>query len=253
MYRTMFCRKLLKQDCRFGVLPHLRRFSAAHPFASLEVRDDVVSMPALRARYHFPWLRDSCQCPRCVHPSTRQKLHRSSDIPSTIRPLEVSMSDKGLKVIWPTEEQSGTHESLYLPSFLEDHSSRERLFDFHLDVMPAPWKAGRFAAMSREGLSIPYAALSEPSTLLLALKQLVSEGLVFFRDMPTAATSNESCELRVLASRFGELRRTFYGETWDVMNVQNSKNIAYTNLDLGFHMDLLCVAVLDVDMLLPSP
>lgn len=38
----------------------------------------------------------------------------------------------------------------------------------------------------------------------------------------------------------GEIRRTWYGDrVWDVKSVAGSKNIAYTNLDLGLHMDLV--------------
>ena len=42
-----------------------------------------------------------------------------------------------------------------------------------------------------------------------------------------------------MARLFGEIRPTFYGLVWDVKNKRNSKNIAYTNLNLGFHMDIL--------------
>lgn len=42
-----------------------------------------------------------------------------------------------------------------------------------------------------------------------------------------------------LALQFGEIRSTFYGSLWDVRSLSESKNIAYTNLDLGLHMDLL--------------
>lgn len=48
-----------------------------------------------------------------------------------------------------------------------------------------------------------------------------------------------TCELRKLAETFSNIRETFYGQVWDVVNVRNSRNIAYTNLDLGLHMDLL--------------
>lgn len=67
-------------------------------------------------------------------------------------------------------------------------------------------------------------------------------GLLFVTNVPTEGTTNDACELRTLATRFGEIRETFYGQTWDVKNVPNSKNIAYTNVDLGLHMDLLYFA-----------
>ncbi|CAG8432769.1 502_t:CDS:2 [Diversispora eburnea] len=39
--------------------------------------------------------------------------------------------------------------------------------------------------------------------------------------------------------RIGTIRSTFYGKTFDVISIPGAKNIAYTNLSLGLHMDLL--------------
>ncbi|KAF8639197.1 hypothetical protein AX17_001683 [Amanita inopinata Kibby_2008] len=64
-------------------------------------------------------------------------------------------------------------------------------------------------------------------------------GLLIVTGVPNLETSTEKCELRALASKFGEIRPTFYGLLWDVVNERNSKNIAYTNLHLDLHMDLL--------------
>ena len=63
--------------------------------------------------------------------------------------------------------------------------------------------------------------------------------LLFVTPVPNEKASNEECELRSLAKKFSGIRDTMYGETWDVKNVRNSRNIAYTNLFLGLHMDLM--------------
>ena len=44
-----------------------------------------------------------------------------------------------------------------------------------------------------------------------------------------------------MATRFGEVRDTFYGDVWDVKTMDESRNIAYTNLFLPLHMGLQCV------------
>jgi gamma-butyrobetaine dioxygenase len=75
----------------------------------------------------------------------------------------------------------------------------------------------------------------------MAITQLTQLGLLFITGVPSAESSNQTCELRTLAQLFGEIRNTFYGDVWDVKNIRNSRNIAYTNLDLGLHMDLLYV------------
>lgn len=70
--------------------------------------------------------------------------------------------------------------------------------------------------------------------LLKGLKQLQDYGLFFLKGVPT-----KDQEVATVAERIGHLRHTFYGRTWDVKSVPEAKNIAYTNLNLGLHMDLL--------------
>jgi hypothetical protein len=71
------------------------------------------------------------------------------------------------------------------------------------------------------------------------LNQLHSAGIVVIKGVPTDKTEDKDCSLREVMGLIGELRNTFYGETWNVRNVPNSRNVAYTNLNLGMHMDLL--------------
>ncbi|EJD06196.1 Clavaminate synthase-like protein [Fomitiporia mediterranea MF3/22] len=204
-------------------------------FSTIDVDRDRISVSALNATFPFVWLRDSCQCPLCVHPSTRQKLHRSSDFAQGITPAEALAVDGGLRVSWAPPGSDTKHVSFYPTSFLERHASSASLAKFHRDINPEPWTAAKFASHT----TIPYSELENPQVLLELLRQLRRDGLVFLTDVPSDETSDADCELRKLANRISVIRKTFYGETWDVRNVRNSKNIAYTNLDLGLHMDLL--------------
>ncbi|KAJ8473194.1 hypothetical protein ONZ45_g16383 [Pleurotus djamor] len=111
------------------------------------------------------------------------------------------------------------------------------LTTFHKDVSPVSWDASTIS--SSQSLFTNYASLHTEQGLLDAITQLTQYGLLFVRGVPNEETSHETCELPALANKFGPIRETFYGKTWDVMNVKNSKNIAYTNLYLGLHMDLL--------------
>ena len=184
--------------------------------------------------YPYVWLRDSCQCPSCLQPSTRQKLHASSDVPLDVKPATdgVHATPDGLWVTW-----TSGHQSHYSRAFLERYASTHALHVFHRDVHRVEWNVPQIRKSRR--LFLPYDALQTPSGLLAAITQLTQYGLLFVTSVPNTKTSNEECELRALGERFGELRRTFYGETWDVKNVKNSRNIAYTNVNLGLHMDLL--------------
>ncbi|KAH9903129.1 Clavaminate synthase-like protein [Cubamyces lactineus] len=210
---------------------HLARRLFSHSAPSDRAKDALVYNGHT---YPFVWLRDSCQCPSCLHPSTRQKLHKTSDIPHTIEPSEdgVNVSNDGVDITW-----SSGHRSYYPADFLNRYATRNSLHAFHRDANMVQWDVERLK--SAQDLFIPYRALNSPAGLLSAITQLTQYGLLFVTSVPNEQTSNEECELRKLGERFGELRKTFYGETWDVKNIKNSRNIAYTNVDLGLHMDLL--------------
>lgn len=98
-------------------------------------------------------------------------------------------------------------------------------------------------------LALPEAA-ADPQRLesLYALVHtLLRDGLGFVTNVPTSSTGsvpNSSqpssvATLYHLSRLLGELRSTLYGTNlWDVRSMKQSKNIAYTNSDLGFHADL---------------
>jgi len=222
-----------------GLLASQRRhlISTARFFArqsSFSVNDSGITVEG--ASFPYRWLRDSCQCPSCVHPSTSQKLHRTSDVNLDIMPTPdgIRVTDEGLYVEWMTG-----HRSYYAAPFLERHSSPSKLSVAHKDLPRILWDVPFISKASN--IFLPYKSLQTPSGLLAAMTQLSQVGLLFVTGVPNTESSNQTCELRTLAQLFGEIRDTFYGELWDVKNVRNSRNIAYTNLDLGLHMDLLYV------------
>ena len=231
--RTQAIAKAIRLSRRPTVLPS-RTFRSN--FASIEVRNRSIEVPSLSATFPFVWLRDSCQCPACVHPSTQQKLHKSSDFSPEIQPSHVALTTKPdeLTIHW-----SDGHTSTYTRAFLETYRSTEAVRQFHRDIIKKGWKSELFSSLSREQILIPYAQLADPNVRLSLYDDLARYGLVFLRDVPIEETTDENCELRKLARTLGEIRNTFYGQTWDVRNIRDSKNIAYTNLDLGLHMDLL--------------
>ena len=225
----------LSLSIRSEIMRTSKKFMAHESGRSI-TSDNAISFRG--ATYPFHWLRDSCQCPKCVHPSTRQKLHRTSDIPVDVKPSAdgVRLTTEGIHVLWDRE-----HESFFPSEFLERYSSEDKLRNFHRDVSQVPWNKAEIRA--NPNLFLKYEDLREPSGLHNALTQLTRYGLLFVTGVSTKETSSEKCEARQLGQLFSEIRETFYGQTWDVMNVRNSTNIAYTNLDLGLHMDLLCVAL----------
>lgn len=174
----------------------------------------------------------------CLHPSTRQKLHRTPDILSDSQPTSdgIRFTDAGVHVKW-----ASGHDSFYSTEFLDIYSSPSKLHEYHGSIKAEIWDANKLKESAN--LYVPYESLASPTGLLTAITQLLQYGLLFLTGVPTEETSNETCEIRSLAQTLGELRRTFYGETWDVKAKPGSRNVAYTSIFLGFHMDILCVGV----------
>jgi gamma-butyrobetaine dioxygenase len=222
-------RRLLASKRGFLVSSKLESFSRRLSFS---VKDLGITIEGVL--FPYIWLRDACQCSFCVHPSTSQKLHRTSDINVDIKPSSdgIRSTNEGLHIEWTTG-----HKSFYTTPFLERHSSPFRLSMAHKDVPQISWDASYISQAPH--LFMPYKSLHTPSGLLAGINQLSQLGLLVVTGVPNVESSIQTCELRKLAQLFGEIRHTFYGELWDVKNVRNARNIAYTNLDLGLHMDLL--------------
>ncbi|KXN88430.1 Trimethyllysine dioxygenase, mitochondrial [Leucoagaricus sp. SymC.cos] len=180
--------------------------------------------------FPYIWLRDSCQSPSCIHPATKQKLHRSSDIPLDIQPNSIRLNDRELEIDWVDGRKS-----VFSRSFLETYSDK-KLYAFHKDIDEVVWDN---ESIRRSELFLSYEEIGTPRGLVKGITQLAKYGLLFVKSVPNEKTNNEECELKRLAERFGEIRPTFYGLLWDVVNLRDSKNIAYTSLELGLHMDLL--------------
>lgn len=204
--------------------------------ATTAVSKQALTLEYNGVSYPYRWLRDACQCPECIHPSTRQKLFKTTDISGDTTPAQngVEASSAGIGIQW-----ASGHRSFYPPDLLKSHSTASLLHTFHQDFDPISWDGEKIKESSN--LFVPYETLDTKPGLLAAIEQIVQYGLLFVTGVPNEKTSNEECELRSLAKRFSGIRDTLYGETWDVKNVRNSRNIAYTNLDLGLHMDLMCV------------
>jgi len=149
------------------------------------------------------------------------------------------MSDDGVHISWAGPDR---HRSFFPRGLLAAHADPSALHAFHNDVPGALWPtASALLAASGPDLEVPYDELGAERGLLRAITQLQRTGLLFLRDVPSTDTSDTGCEVRKLAARFAEVRDTFYGDVWNVKTIDVSRNIAYTNLFLGFHMDLQCV------------
>lgn len=247
--------------------------ATSHPSADLQATDISITFPSSPSQpitLPYVWLRDSCPCPSCVHSSTRQKLHRTSDVPLDIKPKRVTWVRSlnkdarwALEVEWnqplwkhdtastgieghatPDGRVGGEgHRSQYSERWLKTWSDEGKVKERNHDPALAmvPWLAKDLVAEGGNSrLFFSYEEVQkDEKTLLGALKQLTNYGVTVLRDVPTTTTGN--WELNKVANLFSYVRETFYGPLWDVKSLPMgvTRNVAYTDLDLDLHMDLL--------------
>ncbi|KAK9722907.1 hypothetical protein K7432_002342 [Basidiobolus ranarum] len=200
----------------------------------------LVKWPQGESRFSYLWLRDNCPCPQCIHPDSRQKLHSSCDVPMDVQPTSVTIESEQVTIAWSKEllnhstpDAPQPHISTYPLKWLQTYSSEENQKRYRYNhMLPVAWEP---ETLGKDNLRIPYEEYMNTETgLLKCLRQLNDFGLCFLSGVPTSDD-----EVIKVANRIGSIKETFYGKSWDVKSVPQAKNIAYTSLFLGLHMDLL--------------
>lgn len=186
-----------------------------------------------RKRLDYAHLRDSCRCPKCVDPSTKQRNIQTSSIPLSIQPRSYGVQDGNLVLHWYND----------IPGFGEDHSSvfseqdltilsKKPLVSATPDRYQIPWDRDMFERNTRRFDYNDY--MNNDEEFARCMRDLSRFGLVILSNVPESREMVEK-----VATKMGPLRNSFYGETWDVRSVPQPKNVAYTDQFLNFHMDLL--------------
>ena len=192
---------------------------------------------------HLSWLRDHCSCPLCLHPSTKQKLHSSADVSLTASIKSIQIQKENVTIEWEKNSldsrPTDVHTSLYsikeLKNALQFPTTTNTSVTIKNPKMSRiEWDAPTF--VKNPFHTLDYKDILEPKGFQQLLFNLKEYGLTFIKNVPLQEENVSS-----LANKIGPIRNTFYGPTWDVKSIPNSKNIAYTNLYLTLHMDLMYV------------
>ncbi|KAL2125629.1 hypothetical protein VTJ04DRAFT_1994 [Mycothermus thermophilus] len=219
-------------------------------------RDGVVRWDRsfLRFRYHDEdwddevvfstlWLRDSCECPRCVDPHSGQKTFSTTDLP-LVPALKDAIITPGrhLQLTFAADPVSGgeDHVVVYPYETILDWRTaggRWNRYGFTSNRPEnIPWDKASYTELLANGrCRVSYKDwLNDDKVFFNALKDLSQTGLIFVTDVPQDEKSVEH-----IATRIGPLMYTFYGWTWDVKSKPQAENVAYTNVFLGLHQDLM--------------
>ncbi|KAG8786040.1 hypothetical protein FRC12_016978 [Ceratobasidium sp. 428] len=182
-----------------------------------------------RSQYHHIWLRDHCQCPKCLHPVTKQRLVNTFEIPPNIQPARVEAKSTGLEVTWPAIPQ---HVSIYSWEWLSRNS-----YDHPLN------RASTFSSSGSKTLwnssiqdfrpTVTYEEVMNSDAGVLKWLQKIDEfGVCFVEGVPHTPEDTEA-----LTRRIAFIRETKYGGFWDFTADLKHGDTAYTNLALGAHTD----------------
>ena len=158
-------------------------------------------------------LRDLCQCPACIHQSTRQKLYSTADIPRDLQARSIA----------PNQSMTGVvdiHWENDVPGFDSEHTTSldiRSLQGICKDgATPSPFQSSLAiqTLWDAQSCKLPDfdhdAYMRDDATLYNAIVQLRTHGLVFITNVPKSEKS-----VSTIAERIGPVKNTFYGYTWD--------------------------------------
>ncbi|KAH8339585.1 hypothetical protein KR074_012282 [Drosophila pseudoananassae] len=182
----------------------------------------------------FPqiWLRDNCQCPDCFHAATRARKSHWERGPLNIEvsKLNYNREQQKLEVTWQDE-----HKSSYDMAWLRERdfgeAARRRYLNEVYKPLPQLWGKTDFPAMRRE---FDYQDVLQQDKVLRAwLEALAVQGFAILKEAP-----DDINVARKLAERIGYIKRTTYGDVFEVKSKPNAGNYAYLMTPLPLHTDM---------------
>ncbi|KAK4204534.1 putative gamma-butyrobetaine dioxygenase [Triangularia verruculosa] len=188
------------------------------------------------------WLRDSCSCSKCLDPDSGQKTFSTTDlpdIPATSNENVRLQRDGSLEVIWEKDSLSNgeSHRTIVSANDLNllYHNYNPRI-QLQPPIPRTLWDNASFTELVRSGAChIDYNDWrNNDEAFWAAFHQFTKTGLIFLTNVP-----QEEHSVINIANRIGPLQYTFYGWTWDVKSKPRAENVAYTNVFLGLHQDLM--------------
>ena len=175
-------------------------------------------------RFHAIWLRHNCHCPACRQRFSGQKLIRPAYLAASysVRWAGVDEDDRLVYVDWNEEDD---HRSEFPVSFLRRgvHTPAERR-----RVASTP--SGDVGGLP----DVEFGEILRVDGRLRWLRTIADVGVALLRGVPTDAAAT----VRLVAELIAPVQRTIYGETWDVVADTQPINVAYSDVELDFHMDL---------------
>ncbi|KAF9877059.1 hypothetical protein CkaCkLH20_05325 [Colletotrichum karsti] len=227
-----------RNSLRYEILPGGQRVRISRPFNG---KNKPVKLDAV-------FLRDRCPCPQCVSPSSGNKSFSSGEIPTSIRFESFEeQADGSLHVRWANDiprfrSRPEPHVTVFpgvgqesINQLLKEKPHPFAPLKVPLRVAPYRRKLWNREQIAERLQKIPYDEFMAGGwEFRRVVRELGVNGLVFITDVPATETA-----VADIALKFGAIKETFYGRTWDVRSKPDAENVAYTSSYLGLHSDML--------------
>jgi gamma-butyrobetaine dioxygenase len=174
----------------------------------------------------FPlvWLRDNCASG--FHPLTHERTFDLLSLPDDPGLDDCQWDEHGIRLVWSHDGQV----SQFSAQWLWDHRPGVQRHDAAL-VPQRLWRVEDLVdGPSRHEAT---AVMQSDSALLTFLQALAKDGLAVVHSLVGDGRASVA-----LAERIGFLRQTNFGLTFEVVNMPDPNNLAYTSLALPLHTDL---------------
>ena len=176
--------------------------------------------------YNFLWLRDNC--PSEIHPTARERTFNLLTVSESIHPKSFTVSeDNSLSIKWSEGDHSSNYSYEWLrkncytlknstpyktPYQLWDQSIQNNIKKIQIDCDEI---------------------MSSDEGVTKYLEQLHYYGISLVQNAPTSKMSAED-----VLKKISHFRETFFETPFEVINIPNPNNSAYTALGLRNHLDL---------------
>lgn len=187
------------------------------------------------------FLRDSSKSPKSIDQKSGQRLFTTGQLlsnPSSTVPelVEISPDSQSVLINWK-DGDSYRYSLDFIYNFKGSTFVTNALRNSFSKHKPVLWDKEILKSNIDELLSTNYDSfLNDEEHLYKGLKTLQRFGLTFINGLP----KDDHEAVKKICERIGPVRTTLYGETFDIKNsIVTTSNIAYSNLSLPLHMDLL--------------
>lgn len=208
--------------------PELQRRLLATKVLSNDEKGDMILVKGLQ--YPSVWLRDNCLCNECFNPHLNSRIIHYEKFDPFVKPASVKVGDCILSVEW----EDG-HKSEYSLDWLQERNfspeNQTKWLNSVYRLPKVPWGSKKFPSILKH---FNFQNILDCNNKLLEwLESIAIHGVAIVEGTPSRKDA-----LLTLTNRISFLKKTHYGELFEVRYKPDTTNSAYLNTPLQMHTDL---------------